>query len=125
MRTKYSIPGYPTVIVLKASGEEIDRIVGFDGDKDKFLQKVKDYANNKNTLPVLLSQYAADSNNVTLNYDLVQKYLDRYESANTLPYAKKVLKLKSTEFGLYIFSIHNSADSRNIKSGFICDIFIN
>jgi len=94
-RKDFSIPGTPTVIFLDADGKEIDRFVGFGGEKakDETFQKVKDYAAGINTLRVLLAGLEKNPNDVELNFKLAEKYQDRYENDKTTPYFEKVLEL--------------------------------
>jgi tetratricopeptide (TPR) repeat protein len=81
--------------LLDAEGEEIDRFVGFEGEeeKDEYIQKIKDFAAGKNTLPVLLSDLENDASDVETNYKLAEKYNDRYEVEKAQSYFDKVLKL--------------------------------
>ena len=44
---KFGVPGYPTIILFNQDGEEIDRLVGFDGNRDNYFQTLKDYLEGK------------------------------------------------------------------------------
>jgi tetratricopeptide (TPR) repeat protein len=92
-RKEYGVRGTPTVLFLDAAGEEIDRIVGYGGDKDEYFQKVKDYAAGKNTLKALLADFAGKEGDADANFAMAQKYDDRYETAKAVPYYEKVLEL--------------------------------
>jgi thiol:disulfide interchange protein len=50
---KYGVNGYPTILLVHASGEEIDRILGFV-PAEPFLITIRDYVNCVNTLPALV-----------------------------------------------------------------------
>ena len=92
-RKEYGVRATPTVLFLDAAGEEIDRIVGYGGDKDEYFQKVKDYAAGKNTLKALLADFAGKEGDADANFAMAQKYDDRYETAKAVPYYEKVLEL--------------------------------
>lgn len=38
LREQFNMLGFPTIIVLLPDGEERDRIIGFDGNKEAFLE---------------------------------------------------------------------------------------
>ena len=93
MRADYKTPGTPTILWIESDGTEIDRIVGFDGDRDKFFQTLKDYAQGKNTLSALQSEYENNPEDVDLNYRMGMKFQQRYEMEKAQDYLKKVLEL--------------------------------
>jgi tetratricopeptide (TPR) repeat protein len=93
LRKDYSIRGTPTVLFLDSKGEEIDRICGFDGNKDEYFQVVKDFAEGKNTLTSLLSKHKKQGEDIDLNYSIGQKYVGRWEEDKSSPYFAKVLEL--------------------------------
>ncbi|MFA9453305.1 MAG: tetratricopeptide repeat protein [Candidatus Aminicenantaceae bacterium] len=93
LRKEFGVRGTPTVLFLDASGEEIDRIVGYGGDKDEYFQKVKDYAAGKNTLKALLADFVGKEGDVDANFAMAEKYGDRYETDKAVPYYEKVLEL--------------------------------
>ena len=120
LKKKFNIPGYPTVILLNNSGEEIDRLVGFGGKKDEYLQTIRDYAAEKNTLAQLLQQYQADTLNVKFNYALAKKHDDRFESEEAEKNIRKILKLDpKDEFGFgeeskFHVAVHEARLNRNV-----------
>lgn len=93
LRADYNVIGTPTVLFLKPDGGEIDRLVGFGGDKDEYFQTVQDYAAGKNTLSSLLDKYKANPLEIEINYTLAKKYVDRFEMDEAPPYFAKVLEL--------------------------------
>lgn len=99
---KFNIPGYPTVLMLNSDGEEIDRIVGFDGDRDKYLATIKDYSEGRNTLADFKKRIVQTPTDVALNHNLAKKLLYRGEPAEARIYFQKVLELDSqNQFGFY------------------------
>jgi tetratricopeptide (TPR) repeat protein len=92
-RKEFGVRGTPTVLFLDAQGGEIDRIVGYGGEKDEYFQKVQDYAAGKNTLLALMADFENKQDDVDANFALAEKYLDRYELDKAVPYFEKVLEL--------------------------------
>jgi len=93
LREKYQYPGYPTTILLTATGAEIDRIVGFDGDKDEYFQILKNYTAGRQTLTDYLTILTKESNNYDANYAVLKKYEDRNDFKSMQTYAAILLKL--------------------------------
>ncbi|MCK5059402.1 MAG: tetratricopeptide repeat protein [Candidatus Aminicenantes bacterium] len=93
LRKKYQVAVFPTVLFLNSAGDEIDRICGFDGDKDTYVKIITDYAAGKNTLKSILAEVKAKSGSVDVNYKLAKKYTSRYQRDKAAPYFQKVLKL--------------------------------
>ncbi|MDZ7722324.1 MAG: tetratricopeptide repeat protein [candidate division KSB1 bacterium] len=93
LRELYHMRGFPTVIVLAPDGSERDRIVGFANNPDKYMQKLTDYAHNRNTLSMLQKKYRQDSMDVEITFKLAEKYMDRFEAKNAQPYFRRVIKL--------------------------------
>jgi tetratricopeptide (TPR) repeat protein len=89
----FNILGYPTVVFVTPQGEEIDRIFGFDGDRLKYFQTIKDYAAGVNTVADLQKNYKLDTLNVEANYRLAKKYIDRWEFAQAQPYLSSIMNL--------------------------------
>lgn len=91
---KWGVKGTPTVLFLNAEGEEVDRIVGFSKEeKDAYVQKVKDFADGKNTLAAVLAEVEKNPNDIEANWKTAQKYGDRYEQNKALSYYQKVIEL--------------------------------
>jgi tetratricopeptide (TPR) repeat protein len=95
LRKQFKIPGYPTTVLFSANGDEIDRIVGFNGKKDEYFQMVKDYTEGRNTLDDLLTKVNTPEDCAQLNFDIANKYNDRGDEKTALKYFEKVLALES------------------------------
>ncbi|MCI0516108.1 tetratricopeptide repeat protein [candidate division KSB1 bacterium] len=80
-------------MILKPTGEEFDRICGFDGQSAQFLQTLKDYLAHKNTLGTLQAQVELDPNNVESNFALATKYVARWEREKAVPFFQQILAL--------------------------------
>jgi len=121
---KFGVPGYPTVILLDHQGTEIERIVGFNGNKDDYLLTIKNYLTGKNTLQDYLSKLKNEPENVELNYVLAKKYLYREEKRKAREYYEKIAKLDpSDQFGykneamyqIALYDLHENKDVGSIK----------
>jgi outer membrane protein assembly factor BamD (BamD/ComL family) len=91
-REKYKIAGFPTIILMNSSGEEIDRIFGFL-PPDDFVSTIQDYLQGKNTLDDLKKRFQEDSTDVELASKLAEKYEGRSEYDQAATCYKKVLDL--------------------------------
>ena len=91
-REKYKIAGFPTVILMSSSGEEIDRIYGY-APAEEFIATIRDYLEGKNTLDDLARRFEADPKDPDLAFKLAEKHEGRqmYEESGT--YYKRVLDL--------------------------------
>lgn len=91
VRAEYKLKVLPTALLLNADGTEIERICGFDGQKDPYIQTFKDFTEGKNTLRVLLSQHKASPDDPEMNYRVAKRYVDRREEDQAPPYFVKVV----------------------------------
>jgi tetratricopeptide (TPR) repeat protein len=91
-RDQYKIAGFPTVILMKSSGEEIDRIYGYL-PPGKFVSTIQSYLQGKETLEDMKNRFQVDSTNVELAFKLADKYEARrgYDEASF--YYQKVVAL--------------------------------
>jgi tetratricopeptide (TPR) repeat protein len=76
---EYFVSGFPTSVLVRPDGTEIDRIVGYM-DVDDFLKTLTDYENGIGTLDDLLSQAETDSSR-TLAFEIADKY--KYRGGRT------------------------------------------
>jgi len=93
LRDQYKYPGYPTTILMTANGEEIDRIVGFGGNKDEYFQVLKDYTEGRGTLGDYLNRLINEPGDFEANYAVLKKYEDRNDYPAMRQYAGTILKL--------------------------------
>lgn len=92
VRDKYEIAGFPTVILMKSSGEEIDRIYGYLPPTD-FVFTIQSYLQGKETLEDLTNRFQADSTDVELAYKLADKHEARMKYDEAGLYYRKVVDL--------------------------------
>jgi outer membrane protein assembly factor BamD (BamD/ComL family) len=91
-REKYKIAGFPTIILMNSSGEEIDRIFGFL-PADDFVSTLQDYLQGKNTLDDLKKRFQEDSTDVESASKLAEKHEGRTEYEQAAVFYSKVLDL--------------------------------
>jgi len=94
---EYKVSAYPTVILLKSSGEEIERIVGYLSPRE-FFKNVKSYLLGRGTLADLEKKLKKDSTDVVLLLKIGEKYMDRkrYDEAKRL--LRKINDLDSKNY---------------------------
>lgn len=88
---KFSILAMPTVMVVNAEGQEIDRILGYGGEPDKFKDQLEAVYRGPNIYINLIKEYERDSTNIETIAKLTQKYNTHYNIPQMIAFAKKVL----------------------------------
>jgi tetratricopeptide (TPR) repeat protein len=89
---QYKIAGFPTVILIQSSGEEIDRIYGYLPDSE-FVSTIQAYLQGKETLEDMKNRFQADSTDVELATKLAEKYEGRRRYDEAVLYYQKVVAL--------------------------------
>jgi len=81
---QYRVRGYPTVIVLKENGEEIDRVVGYYR-APQFMSQVEDYLAGRNTLASMIAEEPAKKDSAAFVYRLGDRFADHglFDEART------------------------------------------
>ena len=74
-KIKYRVRGYPTILVLDSSGNEMDRIVGYR-PPEEFLKELIRIKNGENTLSDLQAKYEDNSGDISLQFNIAKKYID-------------------------------------------------
>ena len=85
-KKKYRVRGYPTILLLDPSGNEIDRIVGYR-PPDEFRDELLRIKSGTNTLSHLQSKYLGNMDEPNLELTLAEKYIN----LNAIDSAKKHL----------------------------------
>ncbi|MFH2055498.1 MAG: thioredoxin domain-containing protein [bacterium] len=85
---RYGVRSYPTFLLIKPDGTEIDRIVGYS-TPEEFVGAIVNSLNGVGTLEDLRARQAANPNDYDLMFELAEKYMYRsnYEQARSY-YAK-------------------------------------
>lgn len=89
---KYGVKAYPTILLIKSDGEEIDRLLGYM-PPDQFLKTLEDYLKGVNTMAALKAELAENPNNPAGQYQMAQKYSMQGDLVGASPYYKKMLDL--------------------------------
>ncbi len=90
----YGIRGYPTLILLKPDGEEIDRVFG-TLDTTEFVTTFSDYIKGKNTLQDLLTRVEAEPS-AEMFFKIGGKLSDRRRDEEAKVYLQKAYAADST-----------------------------
>jgi len=98
---KYSIGGYPTLIIADSDGNEIDRIVGYNSeygrDSKLLIDKINRILGGEETLAAMLKKYEANPDSVELLRQIVtEEFLDKDDYKNLKRFAsEKIAKSKT------------------------------
>jgi thioredoxin-related protein len=87
----YSLKIQSTVIFLDKNGNEIDRSVGYDGNKDTYLDFLREVSEGRNLYSVVFSCYKKDTLFVPGNYVLAKKLFFRNQIKDALKQFNNVL----------------------------------
>lgn len=80
-----------TVIYIDKKGNELDRTVSYDGNRDAYLNFMKDIIEGKNLYKDIIEAYQKDTLNAYNNYLLAKKLMFIYEFKNASKQLKNVL----------------------------------
>ncbi len=89
LRKEYGIAGFPTVVLTKPDGAEIDRIYGY-ADPETFVTTINDYLNDRNTLADYLRR-AQTEPTMQLYSMIADKYTGRSDFDKAEEYYKKII----------------------------------
>ncbi len=81
---QYRVRSYPTILVLKENGEEIDRVVGYYRAPE-FMSQVEDYLAGRNTLASMIAEEPAKKDSAAFVYRLGERFADHglFDEART------------------------------------------
>ncbi len=121
---QYSVAGYPTIILTKPDGTEIDRVYGYV-ETPVFVETIRDYQAGRNTLDDYL-QRADTAASHQLYSMIAEKYMGRKKYTEAEGFYRKILQEDPNNEGGYadsaLFSIGN-LKSRDKKYGAAEEIF--
>lgn len=86
---KYGPAGFPTIVLAKADGSEIDRIYGY-AEASEFVTTIRDYLADRNTLGDYLRRAEATPTPALL-YQVAEKYAGRKKYAEAETYYQKII----------------------------------
>ena len=87
---KYGIAGFPTMVITKPNGMEIDRLVGYYTPVE-FIPAVLDLLSNRNTLDDLLSKTVQYPDSLQLVFDVAQNYAYRSDMSQAVYYFNHII----------------------------------
>ncbi len=88
---KYGVAGFPTIVMAKSDGSEIDRIYGYAGPP-QFVKSIRDFQAGRNTLGDYLSR-AETAPTPELYYLIADKYVGRKKFADAEVYLNKIIAM--------------------------------
>jgi tetratricopeptide (TPR) repeat protein len=80
-----------SVLYFDKDGNEIERTIGYDGDKESYLNFLKDVACGRNLYKNVLNKYQQNSSDAMSNYLLAKKLSFRYQFEKANKYFSNVL----------------------------------
>jgi|GEM_PF-3822224 len=90
---QFHLGSIPAVVIMEPRGQEVDRIIGYEGDRSEWLKTLLASLYGIDTISDLQSRYAAKSD-LKLAQSLAQKYLDRGDGASSLAWVEKARSFK-------------------------------
>jgi len=103
---RFRVRGFPTVLFLDSTGEEIDRIMGFRPPKS-FLERMKEIYNRVNVFESIRREYEADSTDVEIAFKWAFKLRDRGLTDEAKRVFERVLQLDPENKKGYAPIIHD------------------
>jgi thioredoxin-related protein len=89
----FNLSSQNSCIFMDINGNEIDRAVSYDGNKDAFLSFLKDVAEGRNLYCQVFMAYKKDTTDIRNNFLLAKKLLFRYQLNEAVKRFNKVLLL--------------------------------
>ena len=89
----FSLVYQSSIIFMDKNGNEIDRTVSYDGNREAYLDFLKQVSEGKNLYSDVFSNYKKDTMIVESNYLLAKKLLFRYQLKDAIKQFNKVLML--------------------------------
>jgi len=90
LRRQYGVAGFPTVVLAKPDGSEIDRIYGY-ADGPEFVKTIDDYLADRNTLGDYLRRAEAEPT-MSLYAQVAEKYTGRSKFEDAEKWYRKILQ---------------------------------
>jgi len=101
LRNRFGLDNQSSVIFFDHNGNELDRTVNYDGNKEAYLDFIRDVSQGKNLYSVVFSAYKKDTLNVHNCYLMAEKFRFRNMPVNAIKQYKKILASdRYNNFGL-------------------------
>lgn len=92
LQKAFHIVSYPTILILDADGQEIDRIDGYL-PADKFQQAIEHYIRSSDSLGKIRAKAELQPDAVKAHFVLARKYLERKEYDKAEAVFRRIIKL--------------------------------
>lgn len=89
----FNLNNQNSCVFMDINGNEIDRSVSYDGNRDGYLNFLKDVSEGRNLYCQVFMAYKKDTTDVRNNYLLAKKLLFRYQLKEAVSHFNKVLLL--------------------------------
>ncbi len=100
LASRFAISGYPTIVVTKPDGTEIDRILGFV-DANEFYNQVNLFLMGKETLEDYLTRLEDEPENPEYLMTIAEKYTGRGQFDSAMEFYNKLIALDSNNLRGY------------------------
>jgi len=98
---RFGLDNQSSVIFFDHNGNELDRTVNYDGNKEAYLEFVRNVSQGKNLYSVVLSAYEKDTLDVHNCYLMAEKFRFRNMPINSIRQYRKVLASdRNNKYGL-------------------------
>lgn len=87
----FKLDNQSAAIILDQNGNEIDRTVSYNNNRDAYLDFLKDVSEGRNLYSIVLAAYEKDSLNVLNNYLLAEKLMFRNQIKEAIRHYNNVL----------------------------------
>jgi len=87
----YNLNTQSSVLFFNKQGVEIERSVGYNGNKESYIAFLKDINNRKNLFVDVNEKYLKDTTDILSNYLLANKLLFRYENQEALKHFNYII----------------------------------
>ncbi len=121
---KYGVRAYPTILLINANGDEIDRLLGYM-PPEPFLKTVKGYVTGESTLATMLADVGKHPSDPAIRYAIAVKFDDRNEPGRSAEQYRKLLELdpenklghnEEAEFSLAVNSLQSESKSAPLEA---------
>jgi thioredoxin-related protein len=121
----YKLNAQSSVLFFNSKGEEIERSVGYDGNKDVYMSFLNDITNRENLYSDVYKNYVEDTTDIKYNFLLAKKRLFRYENQKSIAHFNYILKNDSDNafgyhseclFRIAEYEFLNKGDIKNVES---------
>jgi thioredoxin-related protein len=88
----FGLSNQSSVIYFDHNGNELDRTINYDGNRESYLNFIRDVSEGKNLYSMVLSAYKKDSLNIYYCYLMAEKFRFRNRPADAITEYRKILK---------------------------------